>query len=58
VVVGKIMGKDSDDTSEHGERFKCGRRIVYKQRLLGLDNFLFFCLYSFSCIAKQVMTLK
>jgi hypothetical protein len=26
--------------------------------LLVLEDFLFFSLYSFSCIAKQVMTLK
>jgi hypothetical protein len=26
--------------------------------LLALEDFLFFSLYSFSCIAKQVMTLK
>jgi hypothetical protein len=32
---------------------------VYIQRvLLVLQGFLFFSLYSFSCIAKQVMTLK
>jgi len=32
---------------------------LYIKRLLwALDDFLFFSLYSFSCIVKQVMTLK
>jgi len=32
---------------------------LYIQRvLLALEDFLFFSLYSFSCIAKQVTTLK
>ena len=39
-----------------------GSRVVdelYIQRvLLALEDFLFFSLYSFSCKAKQVMTLK
>jgi len=33
-------------------------KLYIKTVLLALEDFLFFSLYSFSCIAKQVMTLK
>ena len=32
--------------------------LYIKRVLLALEDFLFFSLYSFSCIAKQVTTLK
>jgi hypothetical protein len=32
--------------------------LYIKRVLLALEGFLFFSLYSFSCIAKQVTTLK
>jgi hypothetical protein len=32
--------------------------LYIKRVLLALEGFLFFSVYSFSCIAKQVMTLK
>jgi hypothetical protein len=32
--------------------------LYIKRVLLVLENFLFLSLYTFSCIAKQVMTLK
>jgi hypothetical protein len=32
--------------------------LYIKRVLLAVDDFLFFSLYSFSCIAKQVTTLK
>jgi hypothetical protein len=32
--------------------------LYIKSVLLALEDFLFFSLYSFSCIAKQVTTLK
>jgi hypothetical protein len=32
--------------------------LYIKRVLLALEDFLFFSLYTFSCIAKQVMTLK
>jgi len=39
-----------------------GSRVAYelyiKRVLMALEDFLFFSLYSFSCIAKQVTTLK
>jgi hypothetical protein len=47
-----------DGTSECEEWFEGGRRIVYKESVVGWEDFLFFSLYSFSCIAKQVTTLK
>jgi len=58
VVVCKIMVWDSDGTSEHKEWFEGGRWIVYKVSVVGVVGFPFFSLYSFSCIAKQVKTLK
>ena len=33
-------------------------KLYIKRVLLVLEGFLFFSLYTFSCIAKQVMTLK
>jgi hypothetical protein len=33
-------------------------KLYIKRVLLALEDFLFFSLYSFSCIAKQVTTLK
>ena len=33
-------------------------KLYIKRVLLALEGFLFFSLYSFSCIAKQVTTLK
>jgi hypothetical protein len=44
-------------TSRHGEWFEGSERIVYKERLLVLEDFLFFSLYSFSCIANNSTTL-
>jgi len=41
-VVCKIMGYDSDDTSEHEEWFEGGRRIVYKESVDGVGGFPFF----------------
>jgi len=35
-----------------------GDELYIKRVLLVLEDFLFFSLYSFSCIAKQVTTLK
>jgi len=32
--------------------------LYIKRVLMALEDFLFFSLYSFSCIAKQVTTLK
>jgi len=32
--------------------------LYIKRVLMALEDFLFFSLYSFSCIAKQVMTLE
>ena len=40
-VVCKIMGYDSDRTSEHGEWFGGGRRIVYKESVDGVGGFPF-----------------
>jgi len=57
-VVCKIKGKHSDGTSKYEECYVSGRWIVYKDRLFGIGAFPFFSLYSFSWIAKQVMTLK
>ena len=54
----KIMSDDSDSTSEHEEWFQGGRRSVYKERLLAVEDFLFFPLYSFSCIAINSTTLE
>jgi hypothetical protein len=47
-----------DGTLEHEEWFEGSRRIVYKESVAGVGEFPFFSIYSFSCIAKQVMTLK
>src|SRR5882757_4738434 len=41
---------------ENGSRVADG--LYIKRVLLALEDFLFFSLYSFSCIAKQVTTLK
>jgi len=49
---------DSENTSEHEEWFEGGRRIVYKESVVGVGGFLFCSISSFSCIAKQVTTLK
>jgi len=40
-VVCKIMGWDSDGTSEHDEWFEGGRRIVYKESVVGVGGFPF-----------------
>jgi hypothetical protein len=37
---------------------KVADKLYIKRVLLVLEDFLFFSLYSFSCIAKQVTTLK
>jgi len=37
---------------------KVANGLYIKRVLLALEDFLFFSLYSFSCIAKQVTTLK
>jgi len=37
---------------------KVADELYIKRVLLALEDFLFFSLYSFSCIAKQVTTLK
>jgi len=58
MVVCEIMGCDSDCTSKHEEWFECGRRTVCTGSVVGVGGFPFFSLYLFSCIAKQVMTLK
>jgi len=41
---------------KNGSRVADG--LYIKRVLLALEDFLFFSLYSFSCIAKQVTTLK
>jgi len=41
---------------ENGSRV--ADKLYIKRVLLALEDFLFFSLYSFSCIAKHVMTLK
>jgi len=40
-VVCKIMSWDSDGTSEHEEWFEGGRRIVYKESVVGVGGFPF-----------------
>ena len=35
----KIIGRNSDGTSEHGESFEGERRIVYKVRWFGVGGF-------------------
>jgi hypothetical protein len=58
-MVYKITKEDSDGTSKHGERFEGGRRKMYiKRGCLALEDFLFFSLYSFSCIAINSTTLE
>jgi hypothetical protein len=47
-MVHRSMGNDSRMADE----------LYIKRVLLVLEDFLFFSLYSFSCIAKQVTTLK
>jgi len=47
-MVYQSMGNDSRVADE----------LYIKRVLLVLEDFLFFSLYSFSCIAKQVTTLK
>jgi len=37
--VYNIMGWDSDATSKHGEWFEGGRRIVYKESVVGVGGF-------------------
>jgi len=37
---------------------RVANELYIKRVLLALEDFLFFSLYSFSCIAKQVTTLK
>jgi hypothetical protein len=39
--VCKIIGCDSDGTSEHEEWFEGGRRIVYKESVVGIGGFPF-----------------
>jgi hypothetical protein len=41
LVVCKIMGWDSDGTSEHEEWFKDGRQIVYKESVVDIGGFPF-----------------
>jgi hypothetical protein len=40
-MVRKIMGWDSDGTSEHEEWFEGSRRIVYKESVVGVGGFPF-----------------
>jgi hypothetical protein len=40
-VVCKIIGGYSDGTSEHEEWFESGRRIVYKESVVGVGGFPF-----------------
>jgi len=47
-MVHRSMGNDSRVADE----------LYIKRVLMVLEDFLFFSLYSFSCIAKQVTTLK
>ena len=47
-MVHRSMGNDSRVADE----------LYIKRVLIVLEDFLFFSLYSFSCIAKQVTTLK
>jgi hypothetical protein len=47
-MVHRSIGNDSRMANE----------LYIKRVLLALEDFLFFSLYSFSCIAKQVTTLK
>ena len=57
-VVCKIIEGYSDGTSEHENGSEVADGLYIKRVLLALEDFLFFSLYSFSCIAKQVTTLK
>jgi hypothetical protein len=41
LVVCKVMGRDLDRTSEHEEWFEGGRRIVYKESVVGVWWFPF-----------------
>ena len=41
LMVWKIIGWDSDGTSEHGEWFEGGRRNVYKESIIGVGGFPF-----------------
>ena len=41
-----------------GDGSRVVRRIVYKESVLALEDFLFFSLYSFSCIASNSTTLE
>jgi len=41
-----------------GDGSRVADELYIKRMLMVLEGFLFFSLYSFSCIAKQVMTLK
>jgi len=52
-VVCKITVGYSDGISKHGRWFEGGRPSVHKERLLALEDSLFFSLYSFSCIPMQ-----
>jgi len=51
--VCEIMAGYPDGTTEHGEWSEGARWSVYQERLLELEDFHFFSLYSLSCIAKQ-----
>ena len=57
LVVSKIVREDSSRTLGYGRWCEFGRRTVYPERLFALEDFFFFSLYSFSWIARQVMTL-
>jgi hypothetical protein len=41
-----------------GNGSRVADEVYIKRLMLALEDFLFFSLYSFSCIAKQVTTLK
>ena len=41
-----------------GNGLRVADELYIKRVLMALEDFLFFSLYSFSCIAKQVTTLK
>jgi hypothetical protein len=38
IVVSKMLGCDSDGTSEHENRFKCGSRIVYMECVVSVGG--------------------
>jgi len=57
-VVCKIIGWYSMVHRSMRNGSKLADGLYIKRALLAVEDFLFFSLYSFSCIAKQVTTLK